>query len=501
MSSAERESAGRAPDGATLSSLFQHSLTYSLVPLLGRAISVLMLYFYAKWMHEAEYGTSDLADLLFMALVQLLGANLLGGMTRYYFEHARAEDRAAVVSSCTLVIGGLASLAVGTLLVFRTDLAPILISPGDAIVGDSEMVDVLTIALLIVPLQLASQCGFYYLQILQRSRTYAALQLGKIVFELGLRIWMVGFAGLGVVGYVLPVLIGEATATLIVTGWTLWSTRARFSWAILRPIVAYTLPLIPVGLFQLGLHYADRRLLALFSPAELALTYVGIYGMGYKLGYLVTAGMLGPFIQIFHPWIYGVADPDEQARKLARVSTYAIVAITAASLFVVLLARQGLDLLPEDRRYGEAWRVVPYIATGYTLWAVYHVSQVPLFIAKQTGPLVLVNALALALNIALNAWLVPIHGYVGSGIATMLTFLTLAGLGMLASRGAMRVPFEVGRIALTVAAIAAASFVALEVDGRADLPLAQALAVKLAVGVVALVWLWRGVLRPEERAQ
>jgi O-antigen/teichoic acid export membrane protein len=434
-------------------------------------------------MPEKEYGVVALADLLLAAMVQLLGANLLSGMTRFYFDHPDPERRNRVVSSCTLLLSGVAFGTVALMLPFRDALSPILLTNSDGLPRDT-VTQIFTIAILIVPFQLASQCGAYYLMILKRSGAFAAFNLFKLIFELSLKIYLVGFAGMGPVGYLLPVLIGEMLMTLLVTGWALKRCGFGISREVLRPILAYTLPLIPVGVFQLGLHYGDRRLLEWFSPPDRALDEVGIYEVGYKIAFLVTAGMLGPFLQIFHPWIYGVSDPDEQAKKVASTSTYAITAITAATLLVVLFSRQAMYFLP---------------------WAVYHVTQIPLYIAKRTGPLFWINLIALLLNILCNATFVPTMGFVGSGLATLLTFLPLAGLGAWAALRVMPVPFELRRMAVAMLVMTAASLAAYGLD--ANWPptdwfgLGLTGLVKLAVALVLIAGLWFGVLTSEERGR
>lgn len=489
---------------STLSSLLRHSLTYSLVPLLGKVIAFVMMFFFTRWMPEKEYGVVALADLLLAAMVQLLGANLLSGMTRFYFDHADPEKRNRVVSSCTLLLSGVAFGTVALMLPFRDLLSPILLTDSDGLPRDT-VTQIFTIAILIVPFQLASQCGAYYLMILKRSGAFAAFNLIKLIFELSLKIYLVGFAGMGPVGYLLPVLIGEMLMTLLVTGWALKRVGFGVSGEVLRPILAYTLPLIPVGVFQLGLHYGDRRLLEWFSPPDRALDEVGIYEVGYKIAFLVTAGMLGPFLQIFHPWIYGVSDPDEQAKKVASTSTYAITAITAATLLVVLFSRQAMYFLPPERDYLEAWRVVPLIASGYVFWAVYHVTQIPLYIAKRTGPLFWINLAALMLNILWNATFVPTMGFVGSGLATLLTFLPLAGLGAWAALRVMPVPFELRRMAIAMLVMTTASLTAFGLDANWPptdwLGLGLTGLVKLAVALLLIAGLWFGVLSSAERGR
>ncbi|QDU69711.1 lipopolysaccharide biosynthesis protein [Engelhardtia mirabilis] len=492
-------------ESGSLGSLLRHSLNYSLVPVVGRVISVVMIAFYTRWFDTDEYGTVDLADLLLAGLVQFIGWNLLSGMQRFYFERTDQRERNAVVSSCAILLTAVGWTVVGALLMFRHELAPILISTeGSANVSPSQIVDVATVALLIVPLQLSSQAGFFYLQIQKQSGLYAKVALVKLVFELSLRIWFLFGLEWGPVGYLLPVLIGEGLCTIFLTGHVLWRVGLAIHWDILRPIVAYSLPLIPVGVFQLGLHYGDRRMLDHFAASD-GLDQVGIYGLGYKLGFLVTMAMLGPFVQIFHPWLYSEQDPQEQAKKVARVSTYGLVAMSAASLLVILFGKQGIDLLASQAQYLPAWRVVPLITVGYTFWAVYHITQIPLYIAKDTFPLMWINAAALLLNVLLNWWLVPRYGFVGSGWATLVTFAALAAGGMFEARRVMSVPFELRRLSLTVGAVAAAAAAALELD--ANLPvatigeLALAVALKGAIAITLLAGLWAVVLERDERSQ
>ncbi|MEZ5978861.1 MAG: lipopolysaccharide biosynthesis protein [Planctomycetota bacterium] len=444
--------------------------------------------------------------MLLGVLVQLLGFNIVGAITRFYFDsedpresrgRRRVEHDRGRCPAWT-VIGAL-------LLVFRHELAPIVLArssgnvsrrrdlDGDAARAPDGSVPAHDAVRLHLPADPAA------------LGLFATISLVKFTFELGLRIYLVGPGGWGVVGFFVPVLLGEALTTLFLTGWVLWRTRLRLSWQALRPMLAYTLPLIPVGVLQFGLHYGDKKLLALFTPADESLHQVGIYGIGYKIGFIVTAAMLGPFVQIFHPWIYGVSDPGEQRRNLARASTYGVVAMTFASLFVVTFAKEALDWLPKNKDFVLAWRVVPYIASGYVLWAVYHLSQIPLYIAKKNGPLVWINLLALCSNVLLNALLVPEYGFVGAGIATLATFAILAALGLYVGARATGTHFEYGRMLRTLAAMAGASALALWADANVpsdgpDGPWAN-LAVKTVGLVVFAAWLWLGVVTRDERSE
>jgi O-antigen/teichoic acid export membrane protein len=472
---------------------------YSAAPILRQVIAVGMTRLYTDWLKTPGFGVKEIADLWVIGLQQLLGQNVLAAMMRFYFEQKSERERAAVVTSCTLLVTLSAFLVCGLGLLFVEPLAPVLLGRGGGVTSE-ELVTVLLCMLLLVPFQLGTLSGLYYLQTLRRSGQYTAIQTAKLLLEIGLNFWLIGHLGLGVRGFLLSMLIGEVATSSALCGWILWTLRPRIDFAVLRPILAFAAPLVPVGLLQLALHSSDRRIVEHLIDQDAA----GIYGLGYKVSYLVTAMLLGPFIQIWQPWIFAVRDAAERARLVARVGTYAVLSIGIASLGVILFGRQAVMVLGADRRFWEADQVIPFAAAGYVFWALYHVSQTPLYLDKKTGRLVLVNLIAVLANLALNFALIPRFGIVGAGIATCLTFALIAGLGMLASRRSAGVTFEHGRLVTVLATVVAGGAVALWLDGlerAGTLTLAAAVGLKAASFALLAAGAFFLVLRSEERAR
>ncbi len=483
-----------------LAGLVKHSAIYSAAPVLRQLLSIGMSPFYTAWLGTAGAGVKENADLWGIALQQILGQNVLGAMVRFYYDQKDERARSAVVTSCTLLILLAAFALCGLALVFVPWLTPLLLGRGE-VISDQELTRVCTLLLLLVPFQLATVSGNYYLFALKRSRTFTAIQTAKLVFEVGMNVWLMGFLGLGVTGFLLSMLAGEVLTSAGLVGWMMVRLRPRIQLDVLRPILRYAVPLVPVGILQLLLHQGDRRIVLELLGQDAA----GVYGFGYKIAMLVTNMVLGPFIVTWQPWIFGVEDPAERARLVARVGTYAVLTIGVVSLGVILFGRQAAFLLAGKPEFHEAYRVVPFIATGYVFWALYNVSQTPLFLDKRTGRLVLVNLCAVVLSVTLNyGWLVPRFGMVGAGISTLTTFAVLAGLGMLASRRSAGVRFEFARLAAILACVSLGGAVALGMDtledsGRCAYPLALALKASALVALVLV--LWGRVLAPDERAR
>ena len=478
--------------------LVKQGAIYSAAPILQRVISIGMTRLYTEWLGRAGLGVKETVDLWAIALQQVLGFNMLGSMVRFYYDQQSDEDRNAVVTTCMLVVTLLAVVACGALLLVAPGLTPLLLGRGGQ-VSEGELVSICTLMLVLVPFQLATMSGLYYLQTLRRPALYTAIQTAKFALEVSLNFYFIGARGLGVWGWLVSMLIGEVVTATALCGWILWRLRPRIVGRILRPILAYSAPMVPVGVLQLFLHSLDRRFV-LAQSQEMA----GVYGLGYKVAYLIVILLLGPFVLTWQPWIFGLESAKERARMVARVGTYGVLSIAVASLAVILGGRQAVQILAKDRSFWEAYRVVPFVATGYVFWALYHVSQMPLFLDKRTGPLLTINALAVLLNATLNATLIPRYGIVGAAVATVTTFAVLAGMGMWAGRRAAGVSFELGRLGGILAAVSAGGAGALWVDwleksGRWSV--VAALSVKAALFVVLVGALWTLVLHADERSR
>lgn len=493
------------PPPETVRGLLRHSWIYSLAPVIQRLLAIVLIHFYTKKLDDpGEYGLLEIADLLILLVPQLMGVNLLAGLTRFYFDHRDARDRAAVVTSTTIALAGASGLVTLGLLAFRTPLAGALFAAPAGAPVPAGLVDAFTIAVLIVPFSLCTRSGLQYLQVLKRSKAFTLIQLAKAVFEGALKLWMLFGLGWGVYGFLLSVLIGEALFALGLLIWMVARLGARFDWRVFRPLFQFSLPLIPVGILQLLLHQADRMLLQHLGPQELvgvgqdgtplslAQQWVGIYGLGYKLGQLLQSAVMVSFMQIWQPHVFGL--PEEHRRgEVERIGTFAFAALAALYLPAALFGRQGVDILAGSAAYRDAWRVVPWIVLAYACYGAYAMGQVALMTAKRTWPLLWLNLLAVLLNVGLNAWWIPRfaeHGYLAPTFATLVTFGAFAlGALALAGRAGWRV-FHPGRAAWIFLLLTAAAGLAGAIDAWRDPLAAGNLLPVLALKALALALLW-----------
>lgn len=494
-----------APPAEKLSSLARHSFVYSLAPLLQRIVAFALVRLYTSRLTTPQYGVIDICDVLFSALIQVCGTNLLSAVVRFYFDQKDERDRRAVVSSAilflTAVSGGLAALGI----LFRAELAERLFVTTDPELASENLAACLAVVLATIPLALSSEAGFRYLQVEQRSTLVTTLRVSKSTLEMALKVYFLVGCGYGVIGFLLATLAGELITNLGLTAWVLRRVGVRFSWRVLSPMLVYAGPLILVGLCQMALNMIDRPLFKQLLPQETAMSLLGLYGRGYQVGWLVQLVVVGSFMQIWQPWIFGVRDEARRVELVRRVSTWALFGVALASIAVTLFGRELVWLLSGDPQYWPAHEVVPWVSVGYVFFALNGLSQVPLFIAKRTWPMFWLNLAAVVAKVLLSVALIPRWSYQGAAVATLITFLLLGVSGHVLASRLVGARFEHGRMAGMLALVLVVLGATLWIDARwtagatATWTAMSALKAGLFLLVVAVVW---GVLlSAEERGR
>lgn len=500
-----------------LRKLLKHSGIYSLAPLVQRAASILLIPIltYALREDRGRYGALELSDFLILLIPQFIGANLLGGLTRFYFEQKTDRDRRGLISSTFLILGTLAWLVCGLGYAWRYPLADIVYGNGGAAGSGAAQVDLLVLSLLIIPLSMTARMAVDYLVILQRPVATTTLRLGKSFGVIGLNIFFVLGLGLGAWGYLLGILIGEAAVTL---GFLLYIVRRiglSFRWGLFRPMLLFSLPLLPMGLLQMGLHQADRFLIKELIPAGLVpvelqsgetytLVAVGIYSLGYKIGSMIHVAALGSFIQVWQPWLFSMQESPERRVMMVRVGTYALAALAAIYLPVAVAGRQIVEVLDGSGRFEVAARIAPWATFAYLFYGAYAISQTALLLAKRSMDLMWVSAAALVVNLAANFVLIPRLGLEGAVYATVVSFLVMAALGSLAAARVVGLCFDLRKgcelLLLGFLAVLAARWID---DMQASKQLSDALPAigsKVLIILVVLAFIWRRSVDADGRA-
>jgi O-antigen/teichoic acid export membrane protein len=470
--------------------LSKHTLIYAVGNVINRGVSFLLIPLYTAALSQSAYGVLELVDVTMALLAQLLGFSVGSAMVRFYFDTEDESERRRLVATTQLFFAGFLGLVTATLALLSGAIAPVVFGAGD-------FRPAFHLAMAILFLSGVGEIPISLIKAERKSVFFITLAVAKLVLEVGLKIYLIVALRLGWYGALLGSTIAWSLVVTVLVGWLLRQTGFHFAWPIVKKLALFCAPLIVSGVAGFALHSADRFMLRWCYPGdgEAARAEIGIYGLAYRLGYVINFLILDPFLLIWFPFIFAVRGADEQQRVMARITTYVVAAMTFGSLALAVVAKDLVALMATEG-YQAAAGIVPVILLGYVFWGLYELFHTPFFITKRTKSLPLIVGAAAFTNIALNLFWIPRYGALGAAWATVLAFVVLSALAFASAQRLFVVHYEWGRLGFLLA-LGLGLFVVFDWSRPASLWLRVALAL-LVVVAYPTVLLLTGFVRREE---
>lgn len=448
----------------------------------SQAVMLITLVVIARTLGRDDIGLYTQAY-AFLSILNLLAmSGLRAGLTRFVAVHRADGDLGAVRGTVRLGLGLTVALAVvfaAILHVAAPWLArtafddPRLLVPLRYVAWTLPAVTFMDTAL-------AATQGF---------KTMKAFALISLVFEPAARLaltWIALEAGRGLRGAMLALLASSVAAALLAGNALRRRLGPRVAPAVYRPRELFTFSMASwlANLASTGLLWADTIILGIYrSSAD-----VGVYTAATRLVMLATF-VMAPINASFAPRI---ADLHRRVRTETLARTYGV-----ATSWIVRLSLPAfvlLALFPDDllalfgKGFAAGATVTVVLAAGKLVDAATGPCGLMLNMSGRAGISMLDNLGALALNIGLNVWLVPRHGFLGSAVAWAISLAVVNVVRVFQVWRIMAMlPFDVG-VAKGAAGAAAAFLAGLLAASVVAEPAA------LPVGAAAIAATYAGVV-------
>lgn len=416
--------------------LGKQSLIYGLGGVLNQLINFLLVPLYSYYLSPGEFA---ILELLFRtSQLVLIVAQL--GLTSAIFKSAlydQESDTRTLYSTAfyTLVVAGLLTLGVGTL------LAPPL---SGLLFNTAEYVHLVWLTFLTVALDTLIVVPMARLRIEGRALHYSLLSFSAFATRLLLNVVFVALLRRGVAGMVEANLLQSLLFAFVY----LWHIRdqlaLRFSFAVLRGLLSFSLPTVPALLGSTALVISDRYILNYYRPLE----EVGVYSMGYRIA--LVGNLAVQAFQLAWPMLlFSVARSEDAERFYKRVLTYLFYGGSWLALGVSALSDDILRLFSTPAYY-EAARIIPLVVLSYVFYGAYFATNIGPLLKNKTYWITVIVGVSLAVQVGLNLLLIPRIGMVGAALTTALSYLLMPIMAILISRRYYPVRYEYVRIAMVL---------------------------------------------------
>ena len=382
------------------------------VNLVGSLAAIVVLPMLTRSMPASDFGIWTQVTVTAILAPLLLGLGLPWALVRFL----AAEDRRERVAE------GLGSVLVAVAAVSTaTAVALAALAPQVAAWLFGGRVDVIRLTAVIVPLECVSAVLYNYLRTFQHVRLYS----GFIVLQTALLLGLISATvvlGWGLVGAVLSLLAARAVTVLAMAIAIVREVDVRWpDFSMLRQLLRFGLPMVPVDLSEWALSSADRYLIGILA----GIAWVGYYGPGYAVGGIILM-LVVPLRFLLPPALsemYERGRVDQVRAFLRHGLRYFLALSIPAAVGLGLLARPLLLLLTTEEIAREGHVVVPVVAMAMVLAGVQAIMSQVLLLQKRTGTLGAVMVAAAAIDIAVNVVLIPRTGILGAALAALVAYL------------------------------------------------------------------------------
>jgi O-antigen/teichoic acid export membrane protein len=370
-----------------------------------------MIPIYTRFLSPRDYGVLELLDLTINLVTILIGCGIANAMFRYYYYYLDTEEENEIISTGFILIIIIFSFSFFVLVKFASEISLL-------IFASSEYKNYLTLMFSIMLLSAGLEIPMAYLRIQHQSIKFIMVSLARLIMMLSLNVYFLVFLGLGISGILYSTLITTLISVGYLTFITFRDVGFVFSSTKATQLLKYGYPIIFSGLTAFVIRFSDRYFLQLFR----GLDEVGIYSLGFKFGFLLTALVITPIDSIWSAQKFQIAKQINAKQIFSKIFTlFNLLMILFGGLICVLIKDILLIVCPVA--YWGAYQVVPYMVISNILYGWFLFTSLGIHLKYKTKYFGSIGIFVLILDILMNYFLVPLLGMFGAALTISIAFL------------------------------------------------------------------------------
>jgi O-antigen/teichoic acid export membrane protein len=384
---------------------------YAIGIFLGKSVSFLMLPIYTRFLSPKNYGTIELLTMTVDIFAMVVGLGLNAAVFRFYYKYENEKDRFKVISTIVILMIGLYAIGSTAGILSSQQLSDLVLAdvPEGSFYFKLIFITFFFQSFTLVPL--------LFIKAQQRPVFFVSVSIARLMMQLSLNIYFVIFLKLQVLGVLYGTLLTQVAIGTFLLIYTFKNVGFHFSKKLATSLIAFGAPLIFANFGDFILTFSDRYFLRAYSD----LSTVGIYSLGYKLGFILWLFPVRPIMDIWEAQrfeIVGKPNSDEINKKI--FFFYNLLLIS----FALGISMFSLDLfrVMSHASFWDAYKIVPIIMIAYIIqaWTVF--VNFGVVYGEKTRYIAFATVSAAITILILSFILIPRYHEFGAAIATVIAF-------------------------------------------------------------------------------
>ena len=402
--------------------LFKQTAIYGLATVVPRLMSFLLNPLYVYYLTDkSKMGE---VSIIFSYLIFFNVVLTYGMETAFFRFYNQESNKKTVVSTAMISLLGSTLAFLGVALLFRNQLSLL----------TEISIDYLIYTIWILVIDTLTVIPFAKLRAESRPIKYAVIKITNVAINLGLNVFFLAFLPKLAqdsnsffntiysenfqIGYIFVSNVIASLFTLVVLLPDYFKLKWDFDKHLWKKMFQYGFPILIAGIaFAINEHF-DKILL---EKLGVSLADVGAYSACYKIGMFMvlfrTAYTLG-----IEPFFFSHAKNENAPQTYAEITKYFVIFGSFMSLGIIVFADILKLILVPNADYWNAMDVVPIIVIANFFLGIYTNLSVWYKLIDKTKIGAYISLIGAAVTLIINFLLIPIIGFLGSAIATILAY-------------------------------------------------------------------------------
>jgi len=385
---------------------------YGIAGLISKGVSFFLLPLYTRVLTPADYGIIDILAVFYSIVAVTLPLEITQAVARFLADRKSTDldkDSNTILVSTVGLFITLFSFGLFLILglLFNKPLAQLILE-------DSSESNIFTIA----TIYMFSTGLFYFFQNQLRwtlkSKIYAFLSVVYTILSISGTILFVLILKSGVIGVFYAYLV----AGIISAGMGWYFTRENygfyFSFAKMREMLKFSLPLVPSSVGVILINVAQRVMIR----GTMSLADLGLFGVGSRISSIITIGFQSVQGAIT-PLIYQNSNNKNTPENLSYIFRFLtfilIITFTGISLF-----SHEIILILTAPAFHASYILVPFLVLAECFTGIQNAFTPGMAIAKRTDIIAYINISGAVFALVLSYFLIRNFGILGAAIAMLI---------------------------------------------------------------------------------
>jgi len=419
---------------------FKNTAIYSSASVLGKIAGFIMLPFYTDILGSIGYGVIGMLDVGLNMLITLLSYGLKESLIRFYNEEVDENRKNLVISSGIIIVWVIA-------VVLFIGLSAVSKPISSLLLGDSSYFILVILALAGFSLGIAGTTASTILLIEQKSLTFSAIGLMRLIIGLSLNIYLIVILRMGLLGYFISSLVTAFASSFAFNFIAIKKCGLAFDKEIAKKVFFFEIPMILGHLFGFVSRQVERVLLRFIVNIE----SVGILEIAYKFPVLLSIFFSIPFMQSWEPRRMEIADQENAPEEIASMFTYFLFVLLLLGVLLAVNVKDIIQILT-PKEFWPAYKIA-FIEIIFLILrdCNYHFTFGLLY-GKNTKKLAFINSVTSGIKIPISLTAITFWGLSGAAYAALITEIIRCTWLNRCSDYHYHIPFEWKKIRLMVIA-------------------------------------------------